>query len=108
MRTSRLARGRRGARVAEMCLPAGTAATTGAMNVPEVFRRITAALDQSGIAYMLTGSFASAYYGRARSTQDIDLVIEATGAQVQTFVQSLPGDEYYADLDAAAEAHQRE
>lgn len=49
------------------------------MNVPEVFQTIKGKLDQSGITYMLTGSFASAYYGAARSTQDIDLVIEATG-----------------------------
>jgi hypothetical protein len=78
------------------------------MNVPEVFRTITAKLDQSGITYMLTGSFAGAYYGAARSTQDIDLVIEATEAQARSFVQSLPGDEYYADVDAAMEGHRRE
>jgi hypothetical protein len=78
------------------------------MNIAEVFRRITAALDQSGIAYMLTGSFASAHYGVPRSTQDVDLVIEATLAQLRTFVQSLPEGEYYADLDAALEAYRRE
>jgi hypothetical protein len=42
------------------------------MSVPEAFQRITAALDQAGIPYMLSGSFASAYYGAPRSTQDID------------------------------------
>jgi hypothetical protein len=78
------------------------------MSVPEVLQRITMALDQAGIAYMLTGSFASANYGLPRSTQDIDLVIEATEAQVRTFVQSLPDNEYYADLDAALESHRRE
>src|SRR6266567_1457520 len=78
------------------------------MSSAEVFRRITEALDQSGIAYMLTGSFASAHYGVPRSTQDIDLVIEATAAQLRTFVQNLPEGEYYADLDAALEAYRRE
>ncbi|MGP0018452.1 MAG: DUF6036 family nucleotidyltransferase [Candidatus Sulfotelmatobacter sp.] len=57
---------------------------------------------------MLTGSFASAHYGVPRSTQDIDLVIEANASQLRTFVQSLPEDEYYADLDAALEALRRE
>jgi hypothetical protein len=33
------------------------------MNVPGVFERITAALDQASIAYMLPGSFASAHQG---------------------------------------------
>jgi hypothetical protein len=78
------------------------------MSLPEVFRKITEALDQAGIAYMLTGSFASAHYGAPRSTQDIDLVIEATAAQLRTFVQGLSGDKYYADLEAALEAHRRE
>jgi hypothetical protein len=78
------------------------------MSALEVFRRITAALDQAGIPYMLTGSFASAYYGAPRSTQDIDLVIEATPAQLRAFVQSLPSGEYYANLTAALEAHKRQ
>jgi hypothetical protein len=79
------------------------------MNVPEVFHRITAALDRAGIAYMLSGSFASAYYGAPRSTQDIDLVIEATPPQLRAFVQGLSGEEYYyVDLEAALEAHKRQ
>src|SRR5579864_987191 len=78
------------------------------MSAPEVLRRITQALENAGIAYMLTGSFASAHYGVPRSTQDIDLVIEATAAQLRTFVQSLSADEYYADLDAALEAQRKE
>jgi hypothetical protein len=78
------------------------------MSFPEVLQRITLALDRSGVAYMLTGSFASAYYGSLRSTQDIDLVIAATPQQLQTLIQSLPSGEYYADLDAALEAFMRE
>ena len=57
---------------------------------------------------MLSGSFASAYYGAPRSTQDIDLVIAATPAQLRAFVQGLPSNEYYVDLDAALEAHKRQ
>jgi hypothetical protein len=36
------------------------------------------------------------------------LIIEATAAQLQTFVHGLPEDEYYSDLDAALEAHRKE
>lgn len=78
------------------------------MSIPDVFRRITTALDQAGIGYMLTGSFASAHYGAPRSTQDIDLVIEATPAQLRVFIERLSGNEYYADLDSALEAHKRQ
>ena len=77
------------------------------MSVAEVFRKITSALDQAGIGYMLTGSFASAYYGAPRATQDIDMVISATPGQLRAFVQLLPAAEYYVDLDAALEALSR-
>lgn len=78
------------------------------MSVSEVLRRISVALDHAGIAYMLTGSFASSYHGAPRSTQDIDIVIAANPEQLRTFVQSLPSGKYYADLDAALEAHRRQ
>ena len=78
------------------------------MSASEVLGRIGAALDRAGIAYMLTGSFASAYHGTPRSTQDIDIVIAANPEQLRRFVESLPSGEYYADLDAALEAHKRQ
>jgi hypothetical protein len=71
------------------------------MSVSEVFHRITSALGEAGIAYMLAGSFASAYYGAPRTTQDIDLVIAATADQLRKFIQLLSKDQYYVDLDAA-------
>ena len=78
------------------------------MNIQNVFQRITSALDQAGIEYMLSGSFAAAYYGAARSTQDIDFVIDATATQLRLFIAALPASEYYADLDSALAAHQRQ
>jgi hypothetical protein len=78
------------------------------MSIAEVLQGITAALDQSNVAYMLTGSFASAYYGTPRSTQDIDVVLEASPDQLRAFVESLPVDQYYSDLDAALQAHRGE
>lgn len=78
------------------------------MSIQDVLQRITSALDQAGIAYMLSGSFASAYYGAARSTQDIDFVIHANSEQLRSFVEALPVSAYYADLDSALEARQRQ
>jgi hypothetical protein len=78
------------------------------MSFPEVMRRVSAALDDAGISYMLTGSFASVFYGSPRSTQDIDIVIAATSANLRAFLLSLPGSEYYVDVDAALEAQGRE
>ena len=56
---------------------------------------------------MITGSFASALYGSARSTQDIDIVIAATAERLRTFIQILT-DQYYAELEAALEACRQE
>jgi len=78
------------------------------MSASEVLRRIAAALGNAGIDYMRTGSLASAHYGAARSTLDIDIVIAADTSQLRSFIQSLPEGEYYADLNAAPEAHSRQ
>jgi predicted nucleotidyltransferase len=75
------------------------------MMVPEIVPRITTSLVRAGIAYMISGSFASAYYGAPRSTQDIDIVIDATPDQLRAFIHSLPAEQYYVDLDAALDAH---
>lgn len=78
------------------------------MSAGNVLRAITAVLGQSGIEYMLTGSFASAHHGVPRSTMDIDLVIAATTEQLRAFAKSLPASAYYLELDAVLEAHKRE
>jgi hypothetical protein len=87
---------------ADLLARSGT--STVAMSVSEVFHRITSALGEAGIAYMLAGSFASAYYGPPRTTQDIDLVIAATADQLRKLVQLLSKDQYSVDLDTALEA----
>jgi len=74
----------------------------------DLFARTVARLDQAGIPYMLTGSFASAYHGRPRATQDIDFVIVASPDQLRSLLRSLPAGEYYADEAAALEALRHE
>lgn len=78
------------------------------MNVAEVLHRITTHLEKCGIAYMLVGSFASSFHGALRSTQDIDLVIEASPEQLSTLIAALQREEYYAELDAALDALKHE
>ena len=78
------------------------------MNAEDIFRRIVFALETARIPYMLTGSFASAYHGTTRATQDIDLIIAPTTDQLQDFVRLLPSTEYHVDLEAAREALRRQ
>jgi len=49
------------------------------MNPEEILQLILSKLDQYGIPYMITGSFASNMHGVPRSTYDADVVIEAIG-----------------------------
>lgn len=74
------------------------------MNAGDLLRRIIAALNAAGIPHMLTGSFASAYHGSPRATQDIDFVVEADEDRLRALIRSLPPEDYYADEDAAMEA----
>jgi hypothetical protein len=75
------------------------------MNASEALSRILAALDQSQIPYMLTGSFAGAHHGAPRSTLDLDFVIAPQSEQLHNFVGLLPRDQYYVELQAALEAY---
>lgn len=70
--------------------------------------RIIALLDKAEIPHMVAGSFASAHHGVPRTTQDIDLVIEAGGAKLKVFVASLPPADYYVSEDAAMDAVRRQ
>jgi hypothetical protein len=78
------------------------------MSITEVFQHITTALEHAGMEYMLVGSFASTRYSSPRSTQDIDIVISATPEELRIFVEDLKGRNYYAEFEAALEAHRNE
>jgi hypothetical protein len=64
-------------------------------------------MEQAGLAYMLTGSFASSIYGRGRASQDIDLIIDANEIQTAKLVDLLRLNDFYAERDAALEACRR-
>ena len=53
---------------------------------------------------MVSGSISSTFYGRPRSTQDIDIIIEAKIENLQELVKILQNKKYYADEEAAAVA----
>jgi hypothetical protein len=76
------------------------------MTADDVFRRVVEHLERAGIPYMVTGSFASAFHGAPRATEDIDLVIAPTPQQLRALIGDLPTTQYYANVDAALDAHQ--
>lgn len=55
--------------------------------IGEFLRRLSAALELTGVPYMLTGSVASSMYGLPRATNDVDMVIAPTRQQLLSLVQ---------------------
>jgi hypothetical protein len=75
-------------------------------SLQEFLQRLLSRFNDLGIAYVIVGSVASTLHGEVRTTQDVDVVVDATLEQLRSFVSSL-GKEYYASVPAAEDAWRR-
>ncbi len=66
--------------------------------------KVIRALDGSGCAYMLTGSFASSMQGEPRLSHDIDLVVDLKPEALPGLLESFPSPEFYLDEWSVREA----
>lgn len=64
-------------------------------------------LHSLGIDYMVTGSFAMAGYVTARTTMDIDIVLEIKASDATRFERRFAGD-YYVSASSIVRASERE
>lgn len=64
-------------------------------------------LEQLGVPHMVTGSVASSFHGRPRSTHDADIVIDPSPEQVDALVDRLDAAGYYVDAAHARDAFGR-
>lgn len=71
----------------------------------EVLGHVLKVLDNLGIPYMLTGSFAGNYYAEPRSTHDADIVIHTRTGDAVRLAQAL-GDDFVVSHDRLASAQQ--
>ena len=69
----------------------------------EVLGLVCQCLDEAGIDYMLTGSFALAFYATPRMTRDIDLVVALSEAAIPALAAVFERD-FYFDPDDARDA----
>lgn len=74
------------------------------MTVPSLLARVVRILDETEIAFMLTGSLAAALYGPPRATQDLDLVVDLTARDIDGIVDRLRAEGFYVSRAAAHEA----
>ena len=73
------------------------------MNEIDILRDVSAKLERAGINFMLSGSFAMAYYSQPRMTRDLDFVVELNSASGPT-VYEVFKDSYYVSKEAIDEA----
>jgi len=69
----------------------------------ELLSAIIAVLNDLQIDHMLVGSHASSFYGEARSTHDIDLVIDLDPAKIPALVSRFDSERYYFSESALRE-----
>jgi len=69
----------------------------------EVLGLVSDRLSAHGLPFMLTGSFAMAYYATPRMTRDLDLVVALSERDVDALVVAFAAD-FYIDADAARTA----
>jgi hypothetical protein len=67
------------------------------MTTPDEIPSLIARLEQVGAVYALTGSLASAAWGRPRATYDADVLIDLSTAHVDRLLAAFPEPSWYAD-----------
>ncbi len=55
----------------------------------------TAPLERLGVPYMITGATAAILYGQPRLTNDLDVVIELQGRDIERLRAAFPEEEFY-------------
>lgn len=73
-------------------------------DLESLLRRLRDLLDGAAVPFMVAGSFASTAHGLPRTTQDLDLVIDATPESLEALLRAMPPEHYYVDPDAARDA----
>lgn len=69
----------------------------------EVLKIVSERLETARLPFMLTGSFAMAYYGKPRMTRDLDIVVSLREDDVAGLVATLAPD-FYIDADSVRAA----
>jgi hypothetical protein len=64
----------------------------------EVLADVSGRLESLGVPFMLTGSFALAFYATPRMTRDLDIVVSIDASRVSRVTEAF-GDAYYVDAD---------
>jgi hypothetical protein len=75
------------------------------MNESELLADCLRRLNRAGVAYYLTGSMASNYWGIPRTTHDLDFVVHLPMSAVPRMLRAFRGD-FYIEESAVRASHQ--
>jgi len=73
------------------------------MTQQDILIKVIEKIDKLGISYMLTGAIATIFYGRPRTTHDIDIVIKASRRYINPLVHSFR-DKFYISPEGIEDA----
>lgn len=71
---------------------------------PKLLKHLVKVLDESHIAYMVTGSLVSSLQGEPRSTHDIDIVVQIPPVSIPSLIQAFPLPDYYLSESSIKDA----
>lgn len=74
------------------------------MTQTELLRFALNLLEGLDIPYAIVGSFATAVWGDARMTRDIDIVVQLAGEKIDGLCAAFPPDDFYVSRQAARDA----
>jgi hypothetical protein len=84
-------------------LRASTGKLNGMTTELDVLKRVSEGLSAESLPFMLTGSFAMAYYAMPRMTRDLDFVVALAGDDAKALLRTFSSD-FYIDADAVCAA----
>ena len=84
-----------------------TGTLTGMTTELDVLKRVSEGLLAQSLPFMLTGSFALAYYATPRMTRDLDIVVALAAGDIDALLCAFSSD-FYIDADAVRAAIQNE
>ena len=78
------------------------------MEPDDLLRLVVIVCKRLNLPYLVTGATATIAYGEPRFTNDIDIVLDLSASQIDTFRQAFPAPDFYLSREAIAAAIEHE
>ena len=76
------------------------------MSMIEFYLEVVQALNEINAPYMIVGAFGASSYGLARSTMDVDIIVDLRDENCEALARKFPPPRFYADPEQMRESIQ--